>query len=439
MAHATRTTDRFEAGEGRAGRGVILAWCFYDFANSSFTTLIVTLAFSVYFRQVVVGEGARGDLLWGRAISISMLIVALTAPLLGAAADRTGARKRFMMAMAGICIVCTGLLSLVQPGQVLAAMLLFIAANIGFAGGNVFYNAFLPEIAGPGRIGKISGYGWALGYLGGLACLGLVFPLISGGLEPENLGRFRASFVVVALFFFLFSLPAFIFLKDSRPGATAAPKERLSLLAGYRRLLETFRRVRRYRELVKFLLAFFLYNDAIHTVVAFTSIYAIVSLGFTIREITILFIWAQLTAFLGAWIFGPLVDRIGGTRTIRITLVIWCLVVIGAFLVQTKGAFWVILLVAGFAMGANQAASRGLMGRFIPAGRNAEFFGFFALGGKFSAVLGPVLFGWISVQTGSQRIAILSLLGFFLAGLALMGRLDETAGIGAARNGSAEN
>ncbi len=430
---AVAVKESLDIREVPAAPREIFSWCFYDFANSSFTTLIVTLAYSVYFRQVVVAEGGRGDLLWGRAISLSMLLVALTAPILGAIADRSGTKKRFLVVLAGISIVSTGLLYFVEQGDVRAGMLLFIAGNFGFAGANVFYNAFLPEIAGPERIGRISGYGWAFGYIGGLACLALVYPLLKGGLGPDNLVRFRWSFPLVALFFLVFSLPALRNLRDRLPSGKGSLPVKKAVAYGYRNLRETLRRVRSYPNLVRYLFAFFLYNDAIHTVTAFTSIYAVVSLGFSMKEVTLLFIVAQVTAFLGAFSFGPLVDRIGGIRTIRITLVIWCLVVVGAYFIETKPPFVALVLLAGFGMGSNQGSSRGLMGKFTPAGRNAEFFGFFALCGKFSAVIGPWLFGWISAATGSQRLAILSLLSFFLGGLFLLSLVDEGRGVQEAR------
>ncbi len=397
----------------------LLSWCLYDFANSAFPTLITTVAYAVYFSQVVAGGGANGSLLWGLAITASMIVTGVLSPLLGALADFTAAKKRWLLLLASLCVVSTALLFFVGPGDLVAGTVLFILANIGFAGGNGLYNGFLPELTDHSNVGRLSGYGYALGYAGGLIALALCLPLLSGGLGPDNHLSFRTSFLVTAGFFALFSLPIFLWLRER---ATPQPRpERKSLVTiAYGRLKATFGRVRRLSELFKFLAAFLVYNDGIETVIYFSSIYAVSVLGFSMGETVYLFMAVQVTALVGAIAFGHVTDRIGSKPTIVLTLILWCLVVTAAFFVQSKEQFWVIALVAGVGLGSNQAASRGLVRHFVPAGHDAEFYGFFALCGKFSAVLGPAVYGVISKLAADQRVAVLSVGVFFLAGLAML-------------------
>ncbi len=415
----------------------IVSWCFYDFANSAFTTLIVTVAYSVYFK-FHIAPPAQGDFLWGFAFSISMLFVALSSPIFGAMADYSASKKKYLIYYTIMSVFCTALLFFVKSGDVLAGIIIFIIANIGFEGAYVFYNGFLVEISTRKSIGKISGYGWAFGYLGGLTCLLLVFPLIKnvdfikGEYTEHQVLLFRISFLIVALFFLVFSLPIFLFLKE-RAKRDSPVRRPNYIRIGFQRLGETLSHIKRYREAAKFVIASLIYNDGITTVIAFSSIYAVSTLHFTMGEVSLLFIASQLTAFLGSLTFGHLQGWIGGKKTINITLFIWCLVCIGAFLAQSKLQFFIVALVAGFAMGASLAVSRAFMGLFIPHGKEAEFYGFYILSGKFAAILGPFLFGAISSATGNQRFAILAILLFFITGLIIMYSINEEAGIRAAR------
>lgn len=406
----------------------------YDFANSCFTTVIVTAFYVLYFKEVVIPKDypQGGDFLWGLNVSLSMLFVALSSPILGAVADYSGAKKKFLRFYSLQCIIFTGLLFFVQEGDIMLGMLFFILANIGFEGGIVFYNAFLPEISTPDNIGRISGYGWALGYFGGLSCLLLVLPLVSGGFTPDNLLNCRLSFLVVALFFLIFSLPTFIFLKE-RAIPRTPPVGQSYIRAGFSMLYDTFREIKKYRELLKFLLAFFLYNDAIATIIAFSAAFAQDTLHFTVKENIILIIVINITAAAGAFLFGFVVDRIGAKRTIGITLLIWIAVVAGAYLAQTKLHFWIIANIAGIAIGSSQSASRSLLGNFSPKEKSAEFFGFEAVCGRFSAIIGPLVFGTISSLTGNQRYAVLSIGFFFVTGLILLQWVNEQEGIRVAR------
>ena len=415
----------------KVGRGELLAWCLYDFADSSFTTLIVTVAYGLYFRSVVAGHlGARADFYWGASIAASMLLVALTSPVLGAVADLSGRKKLFLACYAGTCVLSTGLLTTIGPGDLLAGMLLFILANVGYEGAHVFYNGFLPEIASDEEMGRISGYGWATGYLGGLAALVLAHPFTRAGLGPEGAGRYRLAFLVVAVFFLVFSLPTFLFLRERAARSPAPPSGYLR--AALERLAATFRAVRAQRDLFRFLVAFFVYNDGVMTVIAFAAIYAMQVIGFTVPQVTLLFVLMQTTAFAGAFAAGYLVDRIGARPTILITLVLWCAVLAGAYACTSVGAFYLVGVGASIGMGSTQTASRSLMGLLIPGGRNAEFFGFYALTGKVSAVLGPYIYGAVAAQTGSARPAVLTMSLWFVLGAILMLGVDVERGRAAA-------
>jgi UMF1 family MFS transporter len=408
-------------------RREIVAWCLYDFADSSFTTLIVTVSYGLYFRSVVAGHlGPAADFYWGLSIALSMAFVALSTPVLGAIADVAGRRRRFLRVFAATSILFTALLVFVTEGDLLAGMVLFIIANIGFEGAHVFYNGFLPELAADEDMGKISGYGWALGYIGGLAALLLAHPLTKGGFGPGAVDRYRMVFPLVAAFFLVFALPALFLLRERTTVAARIGSH--SIREGFGRLRQTFRRVRELRDLARFLVAFLIFNDGVATVIAFSAIYAMQVIGFTVAQVTLLFIVTQLTAFAGAIAAGFAVDRIGARATIAISLVLWIAVVIGAWLATSVPVFFAVAVGASIGMGSTQTASRSLMGLMIPPGHNAEFFGFYAFTGKVSAILGPLLYGGITALAGSERPAVLSLALFFVAGLLLLAGVDVERG-----------
>ena len=412
------------------------AWCLFDFANSSFTTIIITVGFSVYFIQVVAAGNSRygtGEALWGAAYGLSMILVAFWSPVLGAMADHQAAKKQYLAAVTGVCIAFTAGLYFVKAGDVVLALALFALANIGFELGYTFYNAFLVELAGREEMGRLSGAGWGLGYIGGLFSLALAYPFVKGGLSPENLESYRQSFLATALFFLIASVPTFLYLKER---ARPQPHRPNVWSAAFARLSRTFREIRRYRELALYLVAFLIYTDGINTVVVFSGIFAAQVLGFTPRDLIIYFLITQLTAGAGAYGFGILTDRIGAKRVIAMTLWVWIGIVAWAFAVRSVTEFYMIGLVAGAALGANQAASRTLLGLFTPVGRQAEFFGFFSLSGKFAATLGPILYGQIVLWSGSQRLAVFSLGAFFIIGWLALRLVNEPAGLLAAQSDS---
>jgi UMF1 family MFS transporter len=409
----------------------------YDFANSAFSTLIITVAYSVYFVQVVAGHLAeRGagaaERLWFWGYAGSMLVAAILSPALGATADARAAKRPFLIGATLACVTCTALLAFVGPGDVVAGLSFFGLANVAFELGFVFCSAFLVEIATTHTMGRISGYGWGLGYMGGLLSLALAYPFISGGFAESNLGRYRLTFAMTAVFFLLAALPTFLLLKERAVPQPLAPGE-VAWRQGFARLAATARQFRQYRDLFTYFIAYLIYTDAINTVIVASAIFANKVLDFSPGDLIIFFLVTQVTAGLGAVGFGLLADRIGAKRTISLTLVFWVGITIGAALVQSHTQFYLIGLLAGAALGANQTASRTLIGQFTPPGRQGEFFGFFSVTGKFAAILGPVVYGEVTAWTGSQRWAIVSMAVFFTVGLLAFQLVNERRGMEAAR------
>jgi UMF1 family MFS transporter len=410
-------------------RREIFAWAMFDFANSSYTTVIVSVAFGVFFTSLVAPPG-KGDALWGRGIAIGNLIVLLLSPIVGAIADDSGRKKVFLFCTYALCVAGTAALWFVTPGRVGLALALFVVSFIGFSFGENLAGSFLPEISTPENIGKISGFGWGLGYFGGLASLVLSARLIGKG-DLANLPNLRLAWPVTALFFLVAALPTFLFLRERAPRGTSTALQYVR--DGFVRLGQTARSARHFSELLRFLSVFFLYSAGLTSVVAFAGIFAAKTLGFTYPELIKLFIVLQLSSAGGAFLFGAIQDRLGAPRTIQISLVLWILVCAGAYLVQTKGAFWGVALVAGLGIGSLQSASRALVGLFAPQEKSAEFFGLWGLAGKGAYMVGPLIFGSISSGTGSQRIAMLSTAAFFVLGLIGMGFISEQRGLAAAQ------
>lgn len=416
---------------------VIWSWAFYDWANSSFTTLVVTFIYATYFTKALAPDEVTGTAWWSRGVGLSALIVAILSPILGAAADRSGLRKRYLAATTLVCVAGTAALTWVRPGMSnapLVALALFVVANVAFEVGMVFYNAFLPIISSQGRIGRASGYGWGLGYVGGLLCM--VVALV-GFVQPETpwFGistaegfNIRATNLLVAAWFLVFCLPLFLFVPEERSAGA-----RLKVREVFTELRRTLGAVRRYRQIVRFLIARLVYNDGLVTVFAFGGIYAAGTFDMTISEVIIFGIVLNVASGIGALVFGHVDDRLGGKRTILVTLAALAVATVVAVWAPTKSWFWVAGILIGIFVGPNQSASRSLMGRFVPGKHQAEFFGFFAFSGKITAFAGPILLGLASSAFGSQRAGVATVLLFFLVGGALLLTVSEERGIAEAR------
>ena len=416
-----------------------IAWCLFDFANSAFPTIALTAFGGIYFVRVLAGEGGvdvgvttlGAATAWGLALSFSMGLVTVTAPVMGAIADRSGNKRAFMLVYVAVCVAATAGLAFVPPGAGLAALLLYVVANFAFEGAYVFYNAFLPELAPPERVGRLSGYAWALGYLGGLLALVCCLPLTPAEYSAEHAGRASLIYLVVAAWYLVFSVPALLWLRD-RGGGAGRPTEGY-VRASFAEVASTIRRLRTDRVVAVFLLAYFLYNDGITTVIEFVSVFTAEVLAFTPGDNIVLFLVLNVIAAPGALVFGNLLDRIGGRRTIRITLVLWVVVVAAAAATTSKTGFWAVAILAAIVIGATQSSSRALMARLAPRDRVAEYMGLLALSGKASAVFGPAVYGAVAEAAempdapgSGHRVAILVIGSFFLVAFFVMGRVDET-------------
>ncbi len=416
-------------------RRAVWAWAFYDFANSAFTTLVVTFIYAVYFTEVIAADSLTGSALWSRAVAVTAVVVALGSPLLGAVADRGGLRKAFLLASTIVCVIGAAMLYTVGPGHVTRALTWFVIANIAFEMGLVFYNAFLPDIAPADRIGRISGYGWALGYIGGLialvlALVGFIQPEVPWfGFAVDGGANVRATCLLVAVWFGVFSVPLFLFVREDRSRASRSGR---IVGEAVRQLGTTFREIRKFRQIVRFLVARLLYNDGLITVFAFGAIYAAGTFRFTMHDILIFGIVLNVTAGFGAFALGFLDDRLGGKRTIQITLFGLIGSTLLAVFAPTPRWLWVAGVLIGIFVGPNQSASRSLMGRFVPPEKENEFFGFFAFSGKATAFLGPSLFGVLTTAFGSQRAGISAVLVLFVLGLVVLWKVDEAEGVAAA-------
>ena len=417
--------------KGIRNKREIVSWCFFDFANSSFTTIIITIVFSVYFVKILAA-GSKGDYLWGLGNAISQGLVLVTAPLVGAIADYSASKKRFLFISYAGCVLFTALLTFMKPGQIVLALVLFIIGNFAYSTGENLIASFLPEIARPEDMGKVSGFGWSLGYVGGLLCLVLCLPFVKDGLTAANAHNLRLTCMVTALFFGIAGIPTFLWVKE-RKTATSLPPGMNYFTAGIKQLKDTFAHIRMFRELFKFLIIFGIYNCGVTTVVYFASIYADKTIGLTATELIYFFLVTQVSASVGAFLFGLIQDRIGARNTIFITLTLWLGVTFGAYFSTGKTTFYIVGNLAGLGLGSSQSAARALVGLFSPIQKSGEFFGFWGLFWKASTAIGPLTFGILSSYTGSQRTAILATGMFFLAGIFGMFLVNEKEGIRAAR------
>jgi UMF1 family MFS transporter len=393
----------------------IAVWCLYDFANSIYVAVIPATIWSAYYAKVIVGNAAGlGDLWWGRSVSGAMLVVAVTSPVMGALADHAGVRKRLLASYTLISVAATCLLAMVEPGMVVRGFVLSLISYIGFEGGIVFYNAYLPEIAPADHQGRVSGWGFALGYAGSFAGLLIAFPFVKRDL-------YGSAFFWTGIGFLVCAWPAFIWLPRDAPAQRGV---RDAIIGGLRGTAETVRAVLRLRELRRFLLAYFFFEDGVTTVINMASVFAATTLGFKATELIALFATVQVSALVGALLWAKPTDQRGPKLVVMTMLVQWAVVVTLAYFVQTKAQFFVVAVIAGTGLGAVQAASRAFMASLIPSGKEAEFFGFYALCGKSASIMGPLLFGTVSNYTrGNQRVAILSVIAFYIIGALLLARV----------------
>ncbi|MGB0747222.1 MAG: MFS transporter [Magnetospiraceae bacterium] len=412
------------------GRGLI-SWCFYDWANSAYPTVIFTFVFATYFAKGVAPDEVTGQTMWGYMAGASAFAVALAGPLLGAIADRTGRRKPWIGLFTALCVFSTPFLWFAEPdgaNGILWILVIVGLSNFAFETAIVFYNAMLPALAPPSHMGRWSGWAWGLGYFGGLNCLALcLFLFVQGDPPPFDLDKSAAEHVrivapIAALWTAAFSLPLFFWTPDSP--STGVPMGRAAR-DGLRTLVNTFRQARRYGRSLRFLIARMIYIDGINTLFAFGGIYAAGTFAMDFDEVIIFGIGINATAGLGALAFAWIDDWLGPRKTVLISLV--CIIILGtlAVLVTEKLTFWIIGLGLGAFFGPVQAASRTFMGRLAPKEMRGEMFGLYALSGKATAFLGPLLLAIATQISGSQRIGMASILVFLVVGLILLWPISD--------------
>jgi UMF1 family MFS transporter len=414
-------------------RKEVFGFCMFDFANSSYTTLISTVAFSRYFVFAVVGSSnPNRDLYWSLAAAAAHVVMIVISPFLGAMADYSGRKKRFLLWTTVQTVVATALLSTVAPGAIGWGVVLFVLATVGFEAGYIFYNAFLPEVSTPETIGRVSAWSWGTGFIGGLLALIACAPLISRplippgetALDPAAVTAWRWSFVVVAAFFALFSVFTFVYLRERAPRPGTRRTEPY-LAMGWRRVSQTFTHLREHREAGKFVLAYLFFYGGIATVIIFAAIYAKDTFKIQEAELLRLFIFTNVAAFPGTLIAGYLADWLGAKRALVITLVGWSLLLVWGSQTGSIRGFWVLAMGIAIGVGATQAIGRAFMALLCPADRRSEFFGYYMMAGRFGAVLAIPLFGLISSATGDQRLAVLWLVPLFVIGLGFVLRVRE--------------
>lgn len=395
-------------------RKVVTSWCLYDLANS-FYVVLPAVIWQTYFQRVIVGnEHGQGDLWWGRVISTSMLAVAISSPFMGAIADSAGIRKRLLILYTLVSVSAVCLFPTVNPGMVVWGFVVSVISYVGFEGALVFYNAYLPEIAPREFQGRVSGWGFGVGYAGSLLALLLALPFIQWG-------ALNGAFLSIAAAYLIFSLPAFRWLPADR-----VPKSDLikAALAGARETWRTFRDISQLRETRRFLLAYLFFEDGVNTVIFFAAGFAVQTLQFSSTEALGLFTLVQASALAGAFLWARPTDTMGPKPVVMAMLVQWSVAVTAAYMVHSKSGFFLIAILAGSGLGAIQAASRAFMSTLIPKGREGDFFGFYSLCGKSAAILGPLIFGHVSAATGgNQRAAILSVIVLFIVGGILLSRV----------------
>lgn len=423
---------------GNAGRGILVsskltgaerAWCLYDWANSAFVTTIVAAVLPAFFAGVVcpqdrVSISFKGielvtgsQSLWGYAMSFSALLVAIGAPVFGAAADAGGRRKLFLGILAAVGISASALLALSGPGRILVTLTLVVAGQVGFAGANVFYNSLLVYTSPPDRRDRVSSRGYAMGYLGGGLLLALNLLMIR---EPGLLGipsetaAVRLSFVSVAVWWAVFSIPLFRRVPGGpAPEGVSFPA---SLRNGLRALVMTFRNLRRHRNAMRFLISFLLYNDGVQTIILMATVFGRAELGLDSGDLIGALLLTQFVGVPGSLLYGRLAERIGARRSILAGIIGYTAVVLYAWRMTEARQFTLLAIVVGLLQGGIQAISRSFYSRLIPQDQSSEYFGFFSVSSRFASIFGPLIFALISDLTGSGRNSILAITAFFIAG-----------------------
>ena len=417
-------------------RRELVGWAMYDFANSGYTTVVLTAIFNAWFVGAVAGgPGGLADgtatLLWTSTIALANLMVLVTAPVIGALGDQLAIKKRLLLITTLGCVIATALLALIGPGDYLLAMSLVLLGTVMFASGESLIAAFLPEITTSDQIGRISGYGWSLGYVGGVVTLVLclVYVQWSTGRGMAEQSAIAGTMLITAVLFGLAALPTFCWLREravphKQPRLASRPATKV-----FARLAHSLRGVRAFPDLATLLVSITVYQSGVITVVVLAAVYAQEVMGFDTEKLLILIIVVNITSAVGAFLFGYFQDRIGSVRALSLSLAIWVLAVGLACFAQRERDLWIVGNLIGLAMGASQSIGRALVGQFTPVARTGEFFGLWGLANRLAALLGPMSYGLVNyLSNGDHRLALLSTLTFFIVGLMVLYRVNEQRG-----------
>lgn len=413
------------------GRREVFGWAMYDFANSGYTTVVLTAVFNAYFVATVAGNAPWATFAWTMALGVSYAIVMVAGPLVGAWADGRAAKKRALAATTVVCVAGTALLAGAGPGDVAWAVAFIVVSNVAYALGENLTAAFLPELARPSAVGKVSGWGWSLGYFGGMLTLGLCLAWVMSapGRGASTAQSVPGTMLITALIFALASLPTFLLLRERAVPVPRGERQSHALA----RLARTARQAASYRDLVAVFACGTFYQAGVATVIALAAIYAEQVMGFQTKDTIMLILTVNVTAAIGAFGFGYLQDRIGNVRALRITLYGWIVMVVVAYFGTTQAVFWAAANLAGLAMGSSQSAGRALVAYFSPPERSGEFFGLWGVATRLASILGPVTYGAVTWGTGgNHRLAILITGVFFVAAIACLSLVDERRGHAAA-------
>jgi UMF1 family MFS transporter len=414
-----------------------VAWYLYDFGNSAYASVVLLAVYAAYFQKNVVG-GAEGSRLWGLTISVAMIVVAIAAPIMGAIADYSGAKKKFLFFFTSLAVFSTALLFFTGQGTIALAIGLFLLAEIGYRAAQIFYDAFLPEIAEPHEMGRIAGRGWAVGSTGGIVILLIILPPIL--LTDSNLLVVRGSLVLTAIFFAVAAVPLFLWLAEKAQSQEKPAGENYLSIA-FKQLRETIRAARGFNEFLKFMLAYLIYNEGVIIALDFAAILGAVLFGLDQTGLIIFFIIVQAMNVIGALIFGNLQDRIGGKPSLTISIALMVACILALYFAENQTHFFIIGAIVGVAMAGIQSVSRAMVATFSPPGRSGEFFGFFALTGRTSSFIGPAVFGWLAAEAtlwylskgqdvavaeqSGHRLAMFSIVFFLVVGWILMNFVNE--------------
>jgi UMF1 family MFS transporter len=429
----------------KANKKITRSWMMYDFGNSAFATTIMAAVLPVFYYDVAavgLDENLAASY-WGYSQSIAVLVVAVLAPILGAISDFSASKKKFLRFFAFMGIIASILLAFVGEGDYILASVLFIIGSIGFSGGNIFYDGLLPGITDEKDIDKVSAGGFAYGYIGGgvLLAINILMILQPGwfGL-PNATAASQISFASVGVWWFIFSIPLFKNIKEEQK--KKVKRDRSYVAVGFSRVGNTFRELKQYKQLLLFLLAFWLYNDGISTIIRMATVYGR-DVGIDGNSLIVALLITQFVGIPFTFLFGWIAEKITAKKALNITLYIYLGIVVLGYFMTSAVHFYILAVCVGMVQGGAQSLSRSIFGRMVPEGKHAEFFGFYGISSKFAAVFGPFLFAFIGQITGSSRLGILSLIFFFIAGIILLKFVDVDKGVkdaekAADREGKAE-